>query len=90
MFLRLLNPFRQSSLTASEVARPLVQKIYKSFIVLYTSPLCPGRRVTIDKYAGCVGSVNLWYVKLVSKHRSVYIPTSFVYDRVVEVESNKR
>lgn len=90
MFLGFFNPFNSPNLMTSEITKPLVQKIYKSFIVLYTSPLYVGRKVTIDKYSGCVANANLWYIKLIDKNRSIYIPTSFIYDKIVEINHNRK
>lgn len=84
MLLGLLNPFRQNNLTNSEITKPLMQKIYKSFIVLYTAPIVKGKKLAIDKYGGVVQSIDLWYLKLKSQHKTIYIPTSFIYDKIVE------
>lgn len=88
MFLKLFNPFKQHNLTSTEITKPLMQKIYKSLIVLYTSPITTNQNITIDRYAGTVKSVNLWYVTLVSKQKRIYIPTSFIYDKIIEVSKN--
>lgn len=82
----LFNPFKQNNLASSEITKPLVQKIYKSFIVLYTAPLSVGRKISVDRYEGVVQNMNLWYVKLRSRSRHIYIPTSFIYDKIVEVD----
>lgn len=63
-----------------------MQKIYKSFIVLCTAPLSIGRKVSVDRYEGVVQNMGLWYVKLRSRSRQVYIPTSFIYDKIIEVD----
>jgi hypothetical protein len=86
MFFKLLNPFKQNNLTNTEITKPLMQKIYKSVLVLYTAPVYCGRKVVIDKYSGIVQDMNLWYVKLKSKNRSIFIPTSFIYDKVIETD----
>lgn len=86
MLLGFFNPLRTSNLANSEITKPLMQKIYKSFIVLYTAPLSIGRKVSVDRYEGVVQNMSLWYVKLKSRSRHIYIPTSFIYDKVVEVD----
>lgn len=85
MISNFLNPFKPNSPSNTEVAKPLVQKIYKSFIVLYTSPISKGMKVGIDKYGGMVQNIDLWYCKLSSKGEFIYIPTSFIYDKVIRV-----
>ena len=86
MLLKFFNPFRQNNLTTSEITKPLMQKIYKSILVLYTSPIQIGKKITVDKYAGVVRYINLWYVKLQTNKRSIFIPTSFIYDKVIETQ----
>jgi len=86
MILKLLNPFKQNNLTNSEITKPLMQKIYKSALVLYTSPLQVGKKIAVDRYAGVVQNINLWYIKLQSNRRSIFIPTSFIYDKIIETQ----
>ena len=86
MLFNFLNPFKQNNLTNSEITKPLMQKIYKSVLVLYTAPVYTGRKVVIDKYSGIVQDMNLWYVKLKSQNRIIFIPTSYVYDKVIETD----
>lgn len=86
MFFHFLNPFKQNNVSSSEITRPLMQKIYKSFIVLYTAPISKGMKVDIDKYGGMVHSIDIWYCKLSSKNEYVYIPTSFIYDKVIKIK----
>lgn len=86
MIWKLFKPFKQSNTLAnSEVAKPLLQKFYKSIIVLYTSPICRGDKIVIDRYNGMVQDINVWYCKLVSKNEITYIPTSFIYDKTITI-----
>jgi len=89
MFLNFINPFKRQNLANTEITKPLMQKIYKSLIVLYTSPISLNQTVAVDRYSGKVKSINLWYTTLVSKHKRIYIPTSFIYDKIIEVDGWK-
>lgn len=86
MLLKFLNPFKQNNVTNSEITKPLMQKIYKSFLVLYTAPIFTGKKVSVDKYSGVVQDINLWYVRLKSNNKAIFIPTSFIYDKVIETQ----
>lgn len=86
MLLGLFSPFKRTNVPNSVITRPLMQKIYKSFIVLCTAPLSIGKKVSVDRYEGVVQNMSLWYVKLKSRCRHVYIPTSFIYDKIIEVD----
>lgn len=80
-----LSPFKQGIISNTEVTKPLSQKIYKSFLMLYSAPFSRGDKIAIDKYEGIVQRMDLWYLKIKSKNRCVFIPTSFIYDKTVEV-----
>ncbi len=86
MLLKFLNPFKQNNLANSEITKPLMQKIYKSILVLYTSPIQTGKKIAVDRYSGVVKDINLWYVKLQTSKRSIFIPTSFIYDKIIETQ----
>ncbi|KAI5151391.1 hypothetical protein ENBRE01_2107 [Enteropsectra breve] len=77
--------FGKKVLGNSDISRPLTQKLYKSMIVLCTSPLKAGTQTSIDKYSGIVKSTSLWYCQLRSKNKRIYIPTSFIYDKIIEI-----
>jgi len=81
----LVNPFGKSILSNPEITKPITQKIYRSILVFYTSPLSRGKKVSIDKYQGIVQNIDLWYVKLKSQNKAIYIPTSFIYDQAIEI-----
>lgn len=81
-FLRL---FKAGVANNTEVTKPLTQKIYKSFLVLYTAPFARGSKIAVEKYQGVVQGMDLWYLKLKAQNRCIFIPTSYVYDKTVEV-----
>lgn len=81
----LFSPFTKQIFTKSDISKPLTQKVCKSLFVMYTAPFSKGSKVSIDRFDGVVQSVNLWYVKLKSKGKSVFMPTSFIYDKIIEV-----
>ncbi len=87
--LNFFNPFRLKILTNTEISKPLYTKLYKSLLALYTVPFSKGDRVSIDKYSGVVQRIDIWYLKLKSQNRYVFIPTSFIYDQTIEVEYGK-
>ena len=80
----IFGPLRKV-MSTSDVARPLAQKLFRGLLVLYTAPFSRGDNVVIDKYQGIVQHMDLWYLRLKSHKKYVFLPTSFVYDRVVEV-----
>ncbi|KAI5168672.1 hypothetical protein PAEPH01_0318 [Pancytospora epiphaga] len=82
---RFFSPFKRGILSNSEVTRPLSQKIYRSFIMLYTAPFTKGDKITIERYTGVVQRMDIWYLKLKSINKCVYIPTSHIYDKSIEV-----
>lgn len=78
----------------AEVTKPLSQKIFKSIFTLYTAPFGRGDNISIEKYSGIVQYMNMWYVKIStttnSKYKkSIYIPTSYIYDKTIEVYEKK-
>ncbi|KAI4291605.1 hypothetical protein PAPHI01_0879 [Pancytospora philotis] len=83
--LGLLNVFRRNVIGNPEVSRPLSQKVYRSLLMLYTAPFGRGNKITIDRYTGVVQQMDLWYLKLKSQNKCVFIPTSFIYDKTIEV-----
>ncbi len=66
--------------------KEIQNKILKSAFVLFTVPFKRGNKVKIDKYSGSVQSINLFYMKLNNRSRNIYIPTSFIFDEIIEVE----
>lgn len=82
---KLLNLFRRSVTNNQELTRPLSQKIYRSLLMLYTAPFRNGNKVSIDRYSGVVQRMDLWYVKLRSTGKCIFIPTSFIYDKTIEI-----
>ena len=80
-----LNLFSKNTMVNSEISKPLTQKIYKSFIVLYTASFSIGKKIFVEKYQGIVQNLNLWYLKLKTKNSTVYMPTSFIYDKIIEI-----
>lgn len=85
MSLKFLNPFLYSTPTSTEVTKPLISKFFKSFVVFYTSPLEMGSKVAVDRHSGIIRNMNIWYVELKAKGRRTFIPTSFFYDKVIEI-----
>lgn len=81
----LLRPFKLGIVKNPEVTKPLTQKIFRSLLVLYSAPFSRGDRVAIDRYTGVVQGMGLWYLKVRGAGRVVYIPTSFIYDKTIEV-----
>lgn len=87
---KFLSPFRRGAFSNTDVAKSLYQKLYKSLLVLYTVPFNKGDRVFIDKYNGIVQKIDLWYIRLKSQNKFVFVPTSFIYDQPIEIDLNKK
>lgn len=83
--LSFFTPLKRGILNNAEVTRPLSQKIYRSFIMLYTAPFSRGDKITVERYTGVVQRMDVWYLKLKSPNKCVYIPTSHIYDKTIEV-----
>lgn len=66
-----------------EISKSIRDKLYKSVVVLTTRPFSIGSLISIEGYSGKVENINLMYVKLRSYKRSIYIPTSFIYDKII-------
>ncbi|ORD97880.1 hypothetical protein A0H76_874 [Hepatospora eriocheir] len=68
-----------------EPSNDLQNKLHKSLFVMLTVPFIRGDSIKIDCFKGSVISMNLFYLKLKNKNNTIYIPTSFIYDKVIEV-----
>lgn len=84
MLLGFLNPFKKNT-NNLEITKPLISKVFKSAVVLCTSPLSVGSKIYSDKYSGSVYNMNIWYVELREKGRRIFIPTSNFYDKTIEI-----
>lgn len=80
-----LSPLKAGVIGNPEVTRPLTQKIYRSLIMLYTSPFGRGDKILVDRYQGVVQGMGMWYLRLKSSNKTVFIPTSFIYDKPIEL-----
>ncbi|CAD27019.1 hypothetical protein [Encephalitozoon cuniculi GB-M1] len=67
------------------VPKVLTDNLYKGAVALATRPFDVGDRVKVDKYDGVVKDVSLWYVMLERGKGYVFIPTSHIYNAVVEL-----
>jgi hypothetical protein len=65
--------------------KTVVDNFYKSLVALSTRPFEVGNRIKIDRYDGVVKDVNFWYLTLEKSRGYVFIPTSHVYDSVIEL-----
>lgn len=63
----------------------LSDNLYKGAMALATCPFGVGDRIKIDKYDGVVKNISFWYVMLERGKGYVFIPTSHVYNTVVEM-----
>lgn len=79
------KPFRYGIVKNPEVTKPLTQKVFRSLVVLCSAPFARGDKITVDRYTGVVQRMDLWYLKIRRTGRVVYIPTSFIYDKTIEV-----
>lgn len=62
----------------------LIDNFYKSMVALATHPMGTGDRVKIDKHDGVVKNISFWYLTLERPKGYVFIPTSHVYNTVIE------
>ena len=81
----LFHPLMNKIIAKADISKPLAQKISRSLFVLCTAPFSRGSKVSIDKYDGVVQKYDIWYVKLKNKNRTIFLPTSFIYDKIIEV-----
>jgi hypothetical protein len=65
--------------------KTIVDNFYKSIVALSTRPFEVGNRIKIDRYEGVVRNVSFWYLTLEKSRGYVFIPTSHVYDSVIEL-----
>lgn len=63
----------------------LTDNFYKGAMAFATCPFGVGDKIKIDKYDGTVRDVNFWYVTLERGKGYAFIPTSHVYNAVVEL-----
>ncbi|OQS53733.1 hypothetical protein EHP00_753 [Ecytonucleospora hepatopenaei] len=81
-FLRFITKTNNADLT-----KVLKDKMYKSAFVYITKPFAVGSKITIEgnssSYSGTVEDVNLFYVKLREYRKETFVPTSFIYDKVI-------
>lgn len=75
-------------LKPSALAPPtsLIDNLYKGTVALSTKPFTIGSTIKIDKYDGVVRNMNIWYLTLERSKGYVYIPSSHVYNSVIEVQ----
>ena len=66
------------------ISKPIKEKLFKSVFVMCTAPFKTGSCISVDGYSGTVQSMNLFYVKLKNYRRTIYMPTSNLYDKVIE------
>ena len=86
MFLNFLKIMLRSNNT--DVSKTLKDKLYKSAFVYMTRPFSVGSKISIENtngqaYSGNVQDVGILYVKLRDYKRTVYVPTSFIYDKII-------
>lgn len=65
--------------------KTLIDNFYKGMVALTTRPFDVGDKIRIDKYDGVVKDINFWYLKLDKGKGYVFIPTSHVYNAVIEL-----
>ncbi|KAL6121471.1 hypothetical protein NUSPORA_01609 [Nucleospora cyclopteri] len=70
----------------NSMGKPIREKLVKSVFVICTAPFSKGNKISVDGYSGTVEGMNLFYLKLRNYKRVIYIPTSFVYDKIIEKE----
>ncbi|AFM98942.1 hypothetical protein KMI_11g17290 [Encephalitozoon hellem] len=63
----------------------LSDNLYKGAMALATCPFGVGDKIKIDKYDGVVKNISFWYVMLERGKGYVFIPTSHMYNTVVEL-----
>lgn len=71
------------STSNDDIQKSIKGRLYKSFLVYFTKPFTYGSKICIDRYCGRVQSINLMYIELKDYKKTIYIPTSFVYDKVI-------
>lgn len=78
--------FAAALLKPSSLVLPsfLIDNIYRGVVALAVRPFDVGDKIKVDKYDGVVKSVSLWYLTLERGKGYVFIPTSHVYNTVIE------
>lgn len=72
----------------TDLTKVLKEKVFRSAFVYTTRPFALGNKITIEgqgnqTYSGTVTDINLLYVRLHDYKREIYIPTSFIYDKII-------
>ncbi|ORD94857.1 hypothetical protein ECANGB1_2059 [Enterospora canceri] len=71
----------------ADISKSIREKVYRSLFVYATRPFGLGSRISVENYSGTVAGVNLLYVKLRNRRQTIYVPTSFIYDKII-IENN--